>query len=384
MKRKTNLFYNIGPDSKFLTFSNYTEALTGNFLSTNTKLFPSTFICLYIPSLDNITASEYDNKKKQLINSLMGYYENKLASCRDLKKPNDVLYPLSYLLKTILDFDPKTKGVYIGNITEQDYNGTYTDTICTIDSSALTKCNITLIEDRDESIIECEDTLYGWYEKTENGNKYIGPSVYGPGDNEILPVFDFNEPISYNINAEYKITYNKYEGLVESNIIFNVVIPMFSLLNTGDEPDIIINEIEKELISTETINCPLGIWFSRKNVELYHDGNYGQSWSLAIGSQFKPLPMSDRIQSDITKNSNKDAYMTFAQVLTRQNQLVDKFSALSSEIIVLNKKIQSLEMQIASLINNSQVLLPDSDLSRAIKETVEDRTNIINQSTIKF
>ena len=41
MKRKTNLFYLNGPDSKFITFSNYTEALTGNFLSTDTKLFPS-------------------------------------------------------------------------------------------------------------------------------------------------------------------------------------------------------------------------------------------------------------------------------------------------------------------------------------------------------
>ena len=37
MKRRTNLFYNSGEDSKFLTFSNYTECLTGAFLSTNTK-----------------------------------------------------------------------------------------------------------------------------------------------------------------------------------------------------------------------------------------------------------------------------------------------------------------------------------------------------------
>ena len=31
MKRRTNIFYNTGNDSKFLTFSNYTEHLTGNF-----------------------------------------------------------------------------------------------------------------------------------------------------------------------------------------------------------------------------------------------------------------------------------------------------------------------------------------------------------------
>ena len=61
MKRKTNLFYNEGPDSKFLTFSNYTESLTGNFLSTDTKLYPSMFLCLYIPSLTN------DANKKEFI-----------------------------------------------------------------------------------------------------------------------------------------------------------------------------------------------------------------------------------------------------------------------------------------------------------------------------
>ena len=48
MKRKTNLFYVDGPDSKFITFSNYTEALTGNFLSTDTKLFPDKFLWILL------------------------------------------------------------------------------------------------------------------------------------------------------------------------------------------------------------------------------------------------------------------------------------------------------------------------------------------------
>ena len=52
MKRRTNLFYTKGPDSKFLTFSNYTEALTGNFLSTDTKMFPDKFLCLKINNLN--------------------------------------------------------------------------------------------------------------------------------------------------------------------------------------------------------------------------------------------------------------------------------------------------------------------------------------------
>ena len=76
MKRKTNIFYLTGDDSKFITFSNYTESLTGNFLSTDTKLFPSRFLCLNLPNLTN------DNKNK-LIRFLAAYYENKLAVLRD-------------------------------------------------------------------------------------------------------------------------------------------------------------------------------------------------------------------------------------------------------------------------------------------------------------
>ena len=53
MKRKTNLFYTNGPDSKFITFSNYTESLTGNFLSTDTKLFPDKFLCLKIYNINS-------------------------------------------------------------------------------------------------------------------------------------------------------------------------------------------------------------------------------------------------------------------------------------------------------------------------------------------
>ena len=128
MKRKTNLFYTEGPDSKFLTFSNYTESLTGNFLSTDTKLYPSMFLCLNV----NI-----NNKKNFINNYLTGYYENKLAALRDYfiendKKPEDYMSPLGYLLDTIKKFDPNFKITFVGDITEQDYNGTYTDTICTI------------------------------------------------------------------------------------------------------------------------------------------------------------------------------------------------------------------------------------------------------------
>ena len=98
MKRKTNLFYNSGPDSKFLTFSNYTEALTGNFLSTNTKLFPSTFLCLNIPSLNK------ENKETFINNYLIKYYFN---------NPNIPIEPLSEELGTLLYRSSTTKKIHL-------------------------------------------------------------------------------------------------------------------------------------------------------------------------------------------------------------------------------------------------------------------------------
>ena len=103
MKRKTNLFYIEGPDSKFITFSNYTESLTGNFLSTDTKLYPSRFLCLYIEGLTN------DNKSS-LIKYLSEYYESKLAVLRDNLESKDIkvehnIYPLPYLLEALYSID---------------------------------------------------------------------------------------------------------------------------------------------------------------------------------------------------------------------------------------------------------------------------------------
>ena len=166
MKRKTNLFYTTGPDSKFITFSNYTESLTGNFLSTDTKIFPSRFIALYIKGLNKDT-------KAALIKYIADYYESKLAVLRDHFDYNksDIeksVPPLNYLLEALLRIKEITKNEvvsthsitnnsyvnfikdgndtsnlisysdvikfkYISDITEQDYNGTFTDTICNID-----------------------------------------------------------------------------------------------------------------------------------------------------------------------------------------------------------------------------------------------------------
>ena len=106
MKRKTNLFYLSGDDSNFISFSNYSESLTGNILSTDWKLFPSKFLCLYIKLLDVDNHNLYIKRKERFIKYLMSYYENKLAFLRDYYINNDLnveknLLPLNYLLEAL-------------------------------------------------------------------------------------------------------------------------------------------------------------------------------------------------------------------------------------------------------------------------------------------
>ena len=340
MKRKTNLFYNSGPDSKFLTFSNYTEALTGNFLSTNTKLFPSTFLCLNIPTLNK------ENKQEFINNSLIKYYENKLANLRD-RVNEDEIFPLSYLIETIMEFDPHTSISYIGNITEQDYLGSYTDTICIIDTQYLQSAVITPIENEEVDIREADSTLYGWYDTIGDDEVYTGPSLY----NNLRPVFD-TEGSQYQLTPKYNIEYNTPDP-VPSNIVFNVVVPLFTFVNIAEGVDI-NNQDESILTNTYKTNVPLGIWFADGNINLKVDRTYGQSWSLAIGSQFKPLPTSPEVRSDVYKDPNTDAFKTFAQVLVRQNELLDTLEKQNIIIFNLTERLAEVEDRLEKIENKTK------------------------------
>ena len=337
MKRKTNLFYNSGPDSKFLTFSNYTEALTGNFLSTNTKLFPSTFLCLNIPSLNK------ENKQAFINNSLIKYYENKLANLRD-RVNEDELFPLAYLIETLMKFDSNTTISYIGNITEQDYLGSYTDTICIIDTQYLQSAVIIPIENEEPDIREADYTLYGWYDTIDGNEIYTGPSLYS----SFTPVFD-TESAQYQATPNYDIKYNVPET-TPSNIVFNIVIPLFTIVKVNEGVDI-NDQDETVLTSNFKTNVPLGIWFADDNVNLKVDRNYGQSWSLAIGSQFKPLPTSPEVRSDVYKGPNTDAFKTFAQVLVRQNELLDTIDKQNFIIYSLTERLSAVEGRLETLEN---------------------------------
>jgi len=208
MKRKTNLFYLEGQDSKFITFSNYAESLTGNFLSTDTKLFPSRFICLKLYHKNNngnIVAGITNESKQHLIKYIASYYESKLAVLRDyyinnVENVEHNVLPLNYLLECLFkiteisdegikisestdikdlleEYDGDLKKlrtdyvelVYISDITEQDYKGTYADTICSIDlNNYHTVKYVSFNNDNDDNVV-----TFNLFKDDENNKGYL-------------------------------------------------------------------------------------------------------------------------------------------------------------------------------------------------------------------
>ena len=534
MKRKTNLFYTTGPDSKFITFSNYTESLTGNFLSTDTKIFPSRFIALYIKGLNK-------NTKASLIKYLADYYESKLAVLRDHFDYNksDIekrVPPLNYLLEALLrikeinenevvythsiaankikdendtsnsnesnliSYSDVIKFKYISDITEQDYNGTFTDTICNIDLRKFAYISsIELTDDFNDNVVQFDKpvTLYGWdsdvpeeytYEHTipdsiqgidldrymttylaeniltadendsteENGsttndkrieyiidttlenvidihkkkitedttfadilatemetNEYddkasaISALLHSTDSNlmelqntlndllsneayDIIIFYDYTEAdILYAYNGADVVTldmsknneYNIDPEVLKLNIStsndeemeFNCIIPLYDIVDINYKSN--FNTIERiisvngegEIDLTPSVtnkmyctNVPLGMWFytdgdenenDTTSMKLYLDteSGFSQSWSLTIASQFKPFPYSSKMPSELTTNSNTNAYATFAQVLASQSAMIDNFNKLTRTIAYMNDHIRNMESQLANL-----------------------------------
>lgn len=390
MKRKSNLFYLSGDDSRYISFSNYGESLTGNFLATDWKLFPSKFICMYIKYLDVENEDTYNTRKAILIKYLASYYENKLAFLRDYCIDNSFniekqLLPLNYLLEALYRipedlYNMELKDIgnisgnnddvmisFIGDITEQDYNGTYTDTINIITAGDTAKGDIILADtdtftgiDYNNIITNTTEReyLYGWTEPDNiYGTQYCGPTYY----KDVKPVFD-KDSVYYIKSFIKGLSTTKHE---DSNIKFNIIIPLYDLININkdtnvtnivEDEKIIINDVEQngiDLSDTNTgyiKNVPMGMWFSDEVIELKRnkETGYAPSWSLLLSSQFKPFPYSQKIPTDITQDSTKESYATYAQILIRQNKLLDILEKLENNIVKLNKRIDAFETRLNS------------------------------------
>lgn len=381
MNRKTNIFYSEGNDSNFLTFDNYSEALTGDILATDQKLWPSRFLCLYIEALDGMTSADRDLHKKEFINKyLVPYYENKLAFLRDNIESSEELVdicPLNYLLSLIYYYVGKMNGKeysnvsdaeldlyngtyytdlltedkiginYISDIIEQDYNGTYADIICTITTA--NKYKPTLVYHAPEDMenyynIKAYDgsktKLYGWENETNSSmQQYIAQNVLFDGQ-----FSDTNgDHNAYYVNSLIEtIKVENYNG---GNLKFNVIIPVFDSQ--------FINKIKDndELVLDGQTNVPLGMYFTGKPVELEaNNGVFNTSWSLLISMQFKAFPYSFGITHNFDdSDAIKDAYITFAEILAKQNDSIKNFTRYNNQILALQNKINILESTLNSI-----------------------------------
>lgn len=417
MQRKTNLFYTQNQDSNFLTFSNFTEALTGNFLSTDWKVYPSRFLCLYIPTL-------VDEQSKQdfIKNYLVAYYENKLAFLRDyytkqLNNSNNVkefdiegdTNALAWLFETINKYckDNSTKYEinFIGEVTEFDYKGTYTDSICIIDASegykegtnqlktyninVDSKVNI-LYSDDNENVLD-KSILYNWTTSELANTDYENLNVK----------LDNNDDNTYSIYSEYELITDVTD---RTNLRFNVIIPLFDITNiyatsnfnsveesfskeenleyknyvynesTNTLEKVSIDYSSKELRS---INNPMGIWFSDEVIELKRDkeSKYAPSWSITISSQFKPFPYSGQyLNNDITSTDNQQAFQTYAQILARQSTLNYELSNISSRLTKLEQTVSRLNNLSTQSINEK--LLEYDTVIKELKNWINIYNNL--------
>ena len=413
--RKTNLLYStyIGEENSFLTFSNYTEAMTGNHLSVNTKMFPSTFLCAYINVKPDTIGS--------FINTIVGKYENKLAFLRDTftKDSNisaeDNIYPLEYLINTLKDFDKGFSINYVGQVTEQDYNGTFCDTMCII-STEDNGGNATLSNATGaKKTVDYNNNstyLYGWSSYDESNKKYIynGPSIYS----DVKPLFDDKDNHIYVSSYEHDKLIFRPDTKAKS-IEFNCIIPLFDIVNVdpkSNESNITessgaelsdaessdaeqskpSNILEVDLTSS-TCNVPMGIWFSQgfNKITLLRDETSGfwPSWSLVLSSQFKPFPKSPHLQSDTQNISSTDAFGTFAQILVEQARLTDEHTDIAVNVQALSNRISNVESKINNISTNMSLDALQNKIDQidtklaSLTESLEKVNSLISSITWK-
>ena len=415
--RKTNLLYStyIGEENSFLTFSNYTEAMTGNHLSVNTKMFPSTFLCAYI----NVSEENIGS----FINTIVGKYENKLAFLRDTftKDSNisaeDNIYPLEYLINTLKDFDNEFSINYVGQVTEQDYNGTFCDTMCIIsteDNGGNTTLSNATVAKKTVDYNNNSTYLYGWssYDATSSSYIYNGPSIY----KDVKPLFDNDKNNSYMYVSSYE-----HDKLIftpdtkAKSIEFNCIIPLFDIVNVDHKsnesnitessdtelPDTESADVEQSKpsntlevdLTSSTYNVPMGIWFSQKfkKITLQRDETSGfwPSWSLVLSSQFKPFPKSPHLQSDTQNISSTDAFGTFAQILVEQARLADEHTDIAVNAQALSNRISNVESKINNISTNMSLDALQNKIDQidtklaSLTESLEKVNSLISSITWK-
>lgn len=464
MNRKTNIFYRSNSnDSKFITFDNYTEALTGDILAVDYKLWPSRFLCIYMPCLDPSNyndESAYLEVKDDFIIKLTKYYENKLAVLRDNVEDHSQILPLNYLLIFLYyyaytrDTDPETnldyvnifsteidennteqiqtvgscekylqnyikeggslsdftrvQLNYISDIIEQDYNGTYSDIICTINPNVWQK---PIIQFKDiESVqtylsdnlceIENNSCLYGWQTDANDENLPIHNIISG----NVIKDDSFTISDDENISTTNDVYYlhSLINGILinevnnETDLQFNLVIPLFNVINTSNANDINDTDIENNiLVLNNKVNIPLGIYFADSCIKLNINGNFSTNWSLLISTQFSPFPFSYNITQNFDNSDQaKNAYLTFAEILAKQTTYLDIINSYDKIIKSLQNRLNIIESSLNNISSTQNIDELSQNMNNykdvqdkkfaEIDSKIEELKDLMNESRLKW
>ena len=391
MKRKTNVFYLNNDDSNFITFSNYTESMTNNFLSVNTKLIITHFICLNLKFDNDKTLIDF---KKFLI----CYYENKLAYLRDkLVKDNinieNNIFPLKYLFDTIATFfgngNPDITIQYISDISEQQYNGEYSSNICVVDLSKHIGGTVTL-PDNHINKSTSENNLYGWSD--EEIDSYDSNEDYTFKLRDLESIYDEDNGIYNNYSNESNYTL-KIGEIKNNSLSFNCIIPMFRLINIDPNSNNEYGNDELEYNLDLDKDIPMGIWINNiekldnegniihsiEPITLYKSGDYSQSWSLTICSKFSPFPFgklkANNLSSEQINNINDVInYKSYADLLAEQSKLLEKIN----DLIIENNDLKEQLTIINNKINNIKTFESESTIVSYIDQHLLSIKNNIN------
>jgi hypothetical protein len=388
--RRANLF-NIDSLPQFVTFSNYGEAITGTSVAVNSKIYPSAFMCLLVNGLD--TEESLRNFIKVV---LVGYYESKLAVGRDAFQDSSsttekCIKPLDILLQAIEAFDPDFKVKYISDIVEQDYNGVWSDFMCSINLNnasndyeyVINKVDKSETIDKNVKKVLLPESLdlncpYNWSEKEPSGDdEYFGPATY----QDVKMILDDTTERLYNFNTYIKsITHTKISGQTFETLSFNVLIPLFDRIidnpstpgetsahslylhtNVTEEGTVYESEPDDLTEKSETLYntlVPYGMWFPGLDpISINYNTNSATSnyiqptWTLTLSSQFKPFPYSNQYTPSEINNGTSSSdeslkpelHDTFAQVLSMQNKMMQKLDEYNNTITSLQNEINLLK-----------------------------------------
>ena len=345
-------------------------------------------------------------KMTRLYENKMAFMRDAAASGQGGVSTLNQIEPLPYLLHYMQKNEPNFDIVYVGRIAEQDYDGVYSDMMLTIEAGMSPRkyklncvdANPNIGSWSGRKVIDYpfydsskSNYLYGWYYLNNSSSPvYTGPYVYG----QVTPGLDIGGPDNtesavnqyiYNVSEYFTGISCEYDQNPSDTLKFNFVVPLYDVFIDDTESESAgtggaswindavptatsgsIKTIDFSIIKNEIKNrslydtlVPYGIWWSGYTpVTLDRSSGENPQWTLTLSQQFKPFPYSwNKLDANDTRGNlrygtdkeySTPIHDTFAQILSRQNNAIDKIMEQDKNIADLRSEIEALKSLVKS------------------------------------